>query len=49
MIREWGRIGSPGTVRERWYDSDQEAQEAGTRLLGQKTKRGYLVITKGWR
>ena len=42
MIREWGRIGSPGRIMESWYDSEQEAQGAGEKLLAQKTKRGYL-------
>jgi predicted DNA-binding WGR domain protein len=41
MVREWGRIGSPGTVRETWFDSEQEAREAGMRLQAQKMKRGY--------
>ncbi|MDQ2694580.1 MAG: WGR domain-containing protein [Pseudomonadota bacterium] len=41
MVREWGRIGSPGTVRETWHDSEEEALEAGERFLKQKTKRGY--------
>ncbi|EDZ65214.1 WGR domain superfamily [Nitrosococcus oceani AFC27] len=45
MIREWGRIGSPGTVREVWFDSEQEALEAGEKLMNQKTRRGYQVIT----
>ena len=41
MIRERGRIGSSGTVRETWYDSEQDALDAGGKLLKQKTKRGY--------
>jgi predicted DNA-binding WGR domain protein len=41
LIRELGRIGSPGTVREVWYDSKQEALEAGEKLMKQKAKRGY--------
>lgn len=41
LLREWGRIGSPGTVKERWYDSEPAALAAGRELLAQKIKRGY--------
>jgi hypothetical protein len=34
-----------GTDRQAWYDSEQEALEAGAALLKQKAKRGYQVIT----
>jgi len=44
IIREWGRIGSAGTVRETWYDSEAEALDAGEKLLAQKTKRGYQHV-----
>jgi predicted DNA-binding WGR domain protein len=45
LIREWGRIGSSGTVREAPYDSEQEALEAGEKLMKQKTtRRGYRLI-----
>jgi len=40
LIREWGRIGSPGTVREEWYLAGQ----AAVRLRGQKQRRGYLSV-----
>jgi predicted DNA-binding WGR domain protein len=41
VIREWGRIGSPGTVREAWFDSEEEARAEGLKLLEKKRKRGY--------
>jgi predicted DNA-binding WGR domain protein len=41
LIREWGRIGSPGTVREVWFDSEQEAMKAGEKLMRRKNRRGY--------
>jgi predicted DNA-binding WGR domain protein len=44
LIREWGRIGSPGTVREAWYDSEKEALEASEKLMKQKTRRRYQAI-----
>lgn len=42
VIREWGRIGSPGTVREAWFDSEEEARAEGLKLLEKKRKRGYV-------
>ncbi len=41
LVREWGRIGSPGTVRESWFDTQDEAKEAELKLLQTKQKRGY--------
>lgn len=41
LIREWGRIGSPGTVRENWFDTEEEALAAKWNLLNQKIKKGY--------
>lgn len=44
MIREWGRIGQSGTVRETWYDTENEAMEAGENLAKQKQQRGYKTV-----
>lgn len=41
LVREWGRIGSGGTVRELWFDTEQEALTARDRLQDTKQKRGY--------
>jgi len=41
LLREWGRIGSPGTVREAWFGSRDEAVEAALELLMRKEKKGY--------
>lgn len=41
LVREWGRAGSPGTVRKDWFDSEEEAQEAGQKLKTIKEKKGY--------
>jgi predicted DNA-binding WGR domain protein len=41
LIREWGRIGSPGTVREIWYDDEAAARRAGELRVQQKLRRGY--------
>jgi predicted DNA-binding WGR domain protein len=29
VVRAWGRIGQPGTVRETWFDTESAAIEAG--------------------
>ena len=29
LVREWGRIGQPGTVRESWFETEAAAIEAG--------------------
>lgn len=44
LVREWGRIGSPGTVRSNWYRSEEEAVTAKNELLSAKQKRGYLLV-----
>jgi predicted DNA-binding WGR domain protein len=52
LVREWGRVGSPGTVRKEWFESQEEAVTAGERLSDAKRKKGYRskcisVITEG--
>lgn len=42
LIREWGRIGSPGTVRETWYETEAIALAEQQKLLRKKLKRGYM-------
>jgi len=44
MVREWGRIGPPGTVRETWFDTESAAIEAGAQLRQRKEKRGYHAV-----
>jgi predicted DNA-binding WGR domain protein len=41
LVREWGRVGSPGTVRKEWFGSQEEAVAAGERLSEAKRKKGY--------
>lgn len=41
LIVEWGRIGSPGTVRKAWFATESEALQAEQRLCSAKRKRGY--------
>jgi predicted DNA-binding WGR domain protein len=48
VVREWGRIGSPGTVREEWFADNMQAEKAATQLFAEKTRRGYqLTSTSG--
>lgn len=41
VMREWGRIGQPGTVRHDRYPDPSAAQEAADQLTATKRKRGY--------
>lgn len=44
LVREWGRIGQPGTVRETWFETESAAIEAGDRLRQRKERRGYQSL-----
>ena len=44
MVREWGRIGQPGTVRETEFATEAEAWAAGERWRMRKEKRGYMSL-----
>ena len=44
MVREWGRIGQPGTVRETWFETEGEAWAAGEQWRERKEKRGYRAV-----
>ena len=46
LVREWGRIGQPGTVRETWFESESAAIEAGERLRQRKERRGYHAMNR---
>ncbi len=45
VIREWGRIGQAGTVRETWFATETAAIEAGAAVRQRKERRGYRVLT----
>jgi len=45
LVREWGRIGSPGTVRLDWFDSESAAEAAGRKLGREKERRGYRALS----
>ena len=44
LVREWDRIGQPGTVREMGFETESAALEAGTQLRRRKEKRGYRPV-----
>ena len=44
LVREWGRIGHPGTVRADWFATEDEAETARERLTLRKARRGYARI-----
>ena len=44
VIREWGRIGQPGTVRETWFETESAAIEAGVAVRQRKERRGYHAV-----
>ena len=44
LVREWGRIGQPGTVRETGFATEEEASAAGEQWRIRKEKRGYRAV-----
>jgi WGR domain-containing protein len=44
VVREWGRIGQAGAVRENWLESKSESSATGTKLRRQKERRGYRAL-----
>jgi predicted DNA-binding WGR domain protein len=44
VVREWGRIGQAGAIREKWLESESAASAAGTKLRRQKERRGYRAL-----
>lgn len=44
LVKEWGRAGSPGTVRKAWFETEEEAVDAGEKLSIAKQKKGYQAI-----
>lgn len=44
VVREWGRIGSPGRVTVDWFDTVEDAQAALQRKADEKRRKGYRDI-----
>lgn len=45
-VRERGRIGRPGAVRETGFEIETAAIEAGAKVRQRKEKRGYRAIAR---
>jgi predicted DNA-binding WGR domain protein len=43
LSREWGRIGSPGTVRTTSFERQHDAQEVERRIIRRRLSRGYTM------
>jgi predicted DNA-binding WGR domain protein len=41
LVREWGRIGSPGTVQARTFEREEEARRAEQRGRRRRERNGY--------
>ena len=41
LVREWGMVGSPRTIRKDWFDTEPEALEAAEKVFDAKKKKGY--------
>jgi len=41
LVREWGRLGQPGTVRVRTLATEDDAKAAFDRTLDRRRRRGY--------
>lgn len=43
LVKEWGRVGSPGTVRKERFDCEKAAAIAGQKIRNSKIKKGYQL------
>lgn len=43
LIREWGRIGSGGTLRNNIFSTEEEALQKMKSVLKDKIKKGYEI------
>jgi predicted DNA-binding WGR domain protein len=41
LLREWGRIGSPGTVSSRTFELEEEARRAERASIRRRERHGY--------
>jgi predicted DNA-binding WGR domain protein len=46
VVREWGRIGSPGTVRTEAFKEQQAAEAHAEMFKAKKIKKGYCECSK---
>lgn len=41
LVREWGRIGSGGQIRSDWFETEEQALNAGLKIRKSKINKGY--------
>lgn len=46
LVREWGRLGSGGTVRIDPFPTEQEALDELERIKEAKQKKGYVALNQ---
>lgn len=46
VMREWGRSGSPGTLRQVPFDTHEGAEANMRSLLDQLTEKGYRIVIR---
>ncbi|MEQ1601310.1 MAG: WGR domain-containing protein [Methylophilaceae bacterium] len=46
LIKEWGRVGSSGSIQKNWFNTEQAANLATVKLLDAKRKKGYQVSNR---
>jgi len=44
LIREWGRVGSTGTMRKAWFETEDEAITARQTLYDAKQKKAIKLF-----
>jgi predicted DNA-binding WGR domain protein len=44
IMREWGRIGSPGRVTVESFASEDEARRAERQTIGTRSRHGYRQV-----
>ncbi len=44
LVREWGRIGSPGRVVVNWFGTLEETRDAMAEKAREKVRRGYVSV-----
>lgn len=44
VVREWGRIGQAGTVRDAVFPSEAKANHAARNIVHGKIRRGYVHL-----
>lgn len=47
LVREWGRIGQGGTVRQELFQGRAAAEQAFAQILERKQRRGYVTAASG--